>query len=405
MINFTSLPLFTSSGVTATGTKTQKSLDVIDAIYPPILILVGVTCNVFIILVMRTKQFCRQSTSVFMTAGAVNDALSLVISMTTHWLYVSFDGIYYRNEVKGICKFLDFYGWGNCDFGILITSMMTVDRALAMMFPLKFKTKSIRRARIIVVILAFIVVAKEFHFLIGSNMVPESRKERLCDVYPGTESYQFFWKRVWPCLHLVYLSVCFIIIIVSNTILVLQLLKSSKFETNFRKTSKFKENSRIDECNNLNYNARVRRQLHTIVPMLVGESLVLLILTFPFSVQLSISGYNPDFYSSPDMGLLFSATFYMLYTNKCVTFFVYLVTGSKFRQSLKQIFRRCIQGKDSVRRTQFDNFSKWYTAKGDHSKQVWRRTSSDIWSTDTASRETMMSDIQMAPKFVVSTHL
>ncbi|XP_062598831.1 C-C chemokine receptor type 3-like [Saccostrea cucullata] len=402
MMNATTVPFSAAatSEVSATETKTQRSGDVINAVYPPILIFVGVTCNVLIILVMRTKQFCRQSTSVFMTTSAVNDALSLVISMTTHWLYVSFDGIYYRNDVKGICKFLDFYGWGNCDFGILITSMMTVDRALAMKFPLRFKTKSITRARIVVLVTVMIVVAKEFHFLIGSNMVPESRKERLCDVFPETESYKFFWKQVWPWLHLVYLSVCFIIIIGSNSVLLLQILKSSNFQKIFKKTSK---NSKLLDQNKFNYSTRMRKQLHTIAPMLIGESLVLLLLTFPFSVQLSISGYNPEFYSSPDMSLLFSVTFYMLYTNKCVTFFVYLVTGGKFRKSLKQIFRRWFKGKNSVRKSQFNNFSKWYSIKGDlqTKKPICRTPSSEVWNTGSS----FSSDIQTETSYVVSTHL
>jgi hypothetical protein len=34
-----------------------------------------------------------------------------------------------------------------------------------------------------------ITIAKEFHFFIGSDMVEEDRSERLCDVYPNSETY------------------------------------------------------------------------------------------------------------------------------------------------------------------------------------------------------------------------
>lgn len=406
MSNLTSLPFSMTSELSVTESTTQLSLGVIHAVYPPILILVGVTCNIFIILVMRTKQFCRQSTAVFMTTGAVNDALSLLISMTTHWLHVSFDGIYYQNEVKDICRFLDFYGWGNCDYGILITSTMTVDRALAMTFPLKVKTKSVKRARVTVVILLLIVVAKEFHFLIGSHMVPESRKERLCDVYPETDSYKFFWKEVWPWLHLAYLSLCFITIICSNIVLVIQIIKSSKFEESIRKDSNSFDHSKGKEHNKTSYVKRTRKQLHTIAPMLIGESILMLVLTFPFSVQLSVSEYNPEFYRAPGMALLFSVTFYMLYTNKCVTFFVYLVTGSKFRESLKQVFWRCLKGKGGVRRNRFNTFSQWYKKRqGGYSRQGEKDPAGSPWTTESGSKDPETPNPRLHHGNFVSTHL
>ena len=326
-----------AENTTASAAKT--SLDIINAVYPPLLIVVGVTCNVFVILVMRTKYFRCQPSSVFMVSGAVNDGLSLVLSMTTHWLYVTFDGIYYKNDVKSICKFLDFYGWGNCDFGILLTTAMMVERALAIKFPFKrLSCNATKKNKIIVIILLIITIAKDFHFLIGSDMVEEGRQERLCDVFPGSASYRMFWKQVWPWLHLSFLIVCIIVIVVSNTVLVQEVWKAARIE---------KTLTLIISNNNRKRNksfAKMEKQWRTMTPMLIGESFVLLILTFPFTIQLSISGYNPEFYKSFEMGLLFSVTFYMLYTNKCVNFFVYLVTGQMFRKELAIVLKNCFCG-------------------------------------------------------------
>jgi hypothetical protein len=41
-----------------------------------------------------------------------------------------------------------------------------------------------------------ITIAKEFHFFIGSDMVEEDRSERLCDVYPNSETYLYFWTEL-----------------------------------------------------------------------------------------------------------------------------------------------------------------------------------------------------------------
>ncbi|KAK3102718.1 hypothetical protein FSP39_013401 [Pinctada imbricata] len=104
------------------------------------------------------------------------------------------------------------------------------------------------------------------------------------------------------------------------------------------------------------------KQWQTITPMLLGESIMLILLTFPFSIQLAISGYSQEFYHNPNHAMLFSVTFYMLYTNKCVTFFVYLATGSRFRRELRDLFLTCIRGKKAMRRQKFMKSLLWINA-------------------------------------------
>lgn len=336
-------------------TNTSNSRQWIDIVYPPILVLFGTMFNILIIMVMFTKHFRRQATSVYMISGAVNDALGLVVSMTTHWLYVTFDDVYVQERVPGICKFLDFYGWGNCDYGILITTAMTIDRALAITFPLRKHSarRSVRTAKIVSVILALIVTAKEFHFMFGSQMVDQTRKERLCDVVPTSATYAYFWKNVWPWLHFAFLATCFVTIIASNCVLLFFVWKSSRSGPSqssiLRKTKTNGKGSPVKED----------KQWMTITPMLIGESLCLLMFTFPFTVQLFVSGYDSDFYSTLNRRLLFSVTFYMLYTNKCITFIVYIATGSRFRLALFDVFLVCTQGRQALRKRRFkDNYGK-----------------------------------------------
>lgn len=317
----------------------------IDQFYPPILILVGVTCNVLVLLVMRTRYFRYQPSSVYMIGGAINDIFSLSIAMTTHWLHVTFD-VYSREKTRYICKFLDFYGWGNCDLGILITTAMTIDRALAITFPLKKKNNNtFKRAKIAMLIVIAITIAKEFHFFIGSDMVEEDRSERLCDVYPNSETYLYFWTKIWPWFHLVFLVVCFVFIFVSNMILLCSIWKSSHREI-LNSLEKFQ----FDRSS-----VRTSKQVQTITPMLIGESTVLLLLTFPFSVQLFIFGYDPTVYKSATTHFVFSLTFYMLYTNKCVNFFVYMITGHRFRLGMKELITMCCYGRKKWRQSLYQS--------------------------------------------------
>ncbi|OWF41058.1 growth hormone secretagogue receptor type 1-like [Mizuhopecten yessoensis] len=334
------------------GSDTQ----LVDLLYPPVLIIVGVTFNILIIVVMRTRYFKEQSTSVFMTMGAANDTVSFLVSMLTHWLYVSFPGVYNKEKAGWICKFLDFYGWGNCDLGILITTSMTIDRAFAISFPLRMASgNNVKRAKITVGIMTLIVVAKEFHFLIGSEMVDPAQTERLCNVFTTTASYKYFWENVWPWLHFSFLLICFAIMTISNGVLIYFVWKSS----NNLDTSDTKIVNRTS-CGfngapgaSTSSHQKVDQKLRTITPMLIGESCALLLLTFPFTVQTFFSEYHPAFYRKIEPKLLFSVTFYMLYTNKCITFIIYLITGSRFRQALQECAIICFKGKGAIRRKRF----------------------------------------------------
>lgn len=326
--------------------------ELIDVIYPLVLIITGVTFNILIIVVMRTRHFKEQSSSVYMTMGAGNDTLSLLVSMTTHWLHVSFSGIYHKETSGWICKFLDFYGWGNCDLSILLTTAMTVDRAIAITFPLKVASRNnIKRAKIAVTLVTLIVVAKEFHFLIGSDMVDADQTERLCNVFTTTESYRFFWKNVWPWLHFSFLLACFVVMTISNGVLIYSVWKSA----NDSKTNDMKQ-WKVKSGDSNGHPQKVDNKWRTITPMLIGESFALLILTFPFTVQTFISQYQPTFYATINPKLWFSLTFYMLYTNKCITFIIYLATGSRFRIALKECIIICFKGREAVRKKRFREY-------------------------------------------------
>ncbi|KAK3589544.1 hypothetical protein CHS0354_041669 [Potamilus streckersoni] len=299
---------------------TGKISTAVNLYVPPILIIAGVICNLLIIITTRTKYFRSLSTSVYLATGAVNDMLSLLLALVPHWLYVNFPATYVRTDSSHwMCKFFNFYGWGNTDLGIIITSAMTAERATAIVFPLKSASICTRkRAKIIVVLIIVIVIVKEFHFFISSDIVPETRTERLCDVFPQDESYRIFWLHAWPWIHLCYLSACFLLILASNSVIIRQVRRSPA--------------DRI---------SGVQRWRH-IAPMLIGESVLLILLTFPFTIHLSglalALRYNPDFYkdsaNTATEKLTFSVTFYMLYSNKCANFLMYCVTGSRFRQGL-----------------------------------------------------------------------
>ena len=295
----------------------------INLLIPPILITIGVTCNSMTVLTMRTKFFRKVSTSVYFKVGAINDILALLISLSAHWLYVNMPDVYIRTDSSHfMCKFFNFYGSGNNDLGILLTASMTTERALAIASPFgAARFNCVKRAwKIVSGIITFVVI-KNMHYLLSSDIVPAGRTDRLCDVFPERlgPAYETFYYDLYPWIHLAYVLLCGIAIVVNNSIILYNVHKSHADRT--RKSGS---------------------AWRHLVPMLIGESVLLIVLTFPFSMHLALLAirlkYDETIYTDPTKAatesLVFSVTFYMLYSNKVANFFMYCITGSRFREGL-----------------------------------------------------------------------
>lgn len=327
-----------SHNVTAEDLESFKIADVVNLYIPPVILVAGNLCNILSIVVMRTRHFQNISTSIYMIACAINDTVSLWISLLAHWLYVNFPEAIIRTEYSHImCKFFNFYGWGNCDYTIILTAAMTADRAFAIMYPIKASVLNLtKRAKITVSLLVIIVVAKEFHLLISSDIVPATRRDRLCDVIPISPTYKYFWDDVWPWIHITYLTVCFVVILSSNVIIFLNVRRSEEMKDFIQTGHRERSGSETSTSN-----AGTRSKLLQITTMLLAQSTTLILLTYPFSLHLAISSQIPDLYTDPVKKaanqLAFSVVFYLLYSNKCVNFTIYCISGERFRLALREV--------------------------------------------------------------------
>jgi hypothetical protein len=87
-----------------------------------------------------------------------------------------------------MCKFFNFTGWMTSDLGILLTAGMTTERALAILFPMKAsKWCTIKKAKEVCAGIVLIVIIKDVHFLITSDIKPISRRDLLCFVSPTSD--------------------------------------------------------------------------------------------------------------------------------------------------------------------------------------------------------------------------
>ncbi|XP_076451444.1 alpha-1A adrenergic receptor-like [Babylonia areolata] len=340
-----SSPLMTSSPSTATAsaisddvvTLEQRVTSAIDLYVPPFLFFIGTVANVFVVMVMQSKQFRQMSTSFYMAVSSVVDIISLVVSLPAHYLYVNFPQVFDNvRDAHAMCSFFNLFGWGSSDMGVLLTVAMTTERSLAIQFPLKAPTLcTVKRAKIVTVCLFLFEIIKVGHLIFTSRVAPKEVTAYLCDVdRKWNEDYRIFYDYYWPYVHNISLVLAFIVIIIGNVIITVH-VKRSDDSKDMGEGAKSAGGSKPGKTSSRS------RQLSL---MLIIDSVTIILCTLPFSIYVVVAQSFQLFDDSPQgrakQSLIFSITFYLLYVNRCANFFLYCISGARFRQALKEILSR-----------------------------------------------------------------
>lgn len=321
--------------------------DGLDFYFPPFLIVTGVVCNVLVILIMRSAFFRSLSTSFYMMANAVVDTFSLISLLTVDWLNINYPSTIYRGEDSHyMCKFFHFFGWVSSDSGVLLTTAMTLERGLAITFPLKSSSWcTTKRAKRVTVLIFVFVTIKNINFLFTSDIYALKESDRLCYVYLDSENLKIFWKFVWPWIHNIFLLVSFTAISISNIIIIRHIKISDKIRKAQHHSSIYKSR----ECLSVPVRTRPGSRKRQVATMLLVDSFTVIVCTLPFSVFTTIDSNTAILEgSSSDRDwkrFISSMSFYLLYVNRCVNFYLYSWSGTRFREAL--LFVICCRRKNN----------------------------------------------------------
>lgn len=165
MINFTDISnssLTERGGNTTTGNPMMQQpgvLQYFNYIFLPVVTIVGVTGNIFTIIVMRSKRFSNTTSSISLIALAISDTIFLVIQPFHKAFVTKFLGLDIRAFSDVLCKLY---------FIILKSSKMMsswfvvglcVERFIAVWFPLKAKLIVTKRTVIVMISVIVMVIA------------------------------------------------------------------------------------------------------------------------------------------------------------------------------------------------------------------------------------------------------
>ena len=303
----------------------------------PFLMLFGTFGNVMII-VIHKRTALTSSMSVFFITLAASDLVLLSVTCLQSWIRLIFDfDIAAQNDA--LCKLVLFLLYVSGVLSAWTLVAMTVQIAVCVMWPHRANVLcTVGKSKVIVALMVVFIAAIHTHILYGMHVgMHDGRTQCIFHTY-----YLPFFQEIWSWVDLLMFSFLpWLCLAVSNSLLVWKLRLS------LREAKLSLGSGQADRINDR------KKKAKSISITLIAVSTAFLLLTFPMSCYQLI---NFVFWINTGTVLVLKSlrVFYYIhqisyplwYANGCINFYIYCLTGSKFRREAKQILR-CMFHDDS----------------------------------------------------------
>ena len=308
---------------------------------PPIIVVVGTAGNILSFITVTNKHCKKSSFTTYIAAFAIVDTVYLLLVVLNSWLHFVFDiNLQEINTVT--CKLFEFLLLVLGHSSSWLIASLTVERTFCTYFPHKVKTMCRPKTGYVVVglILGFIS-ALNIHELIGFEYQENQQGTNVtrCGFvnvrYKNFMMYYFSWIEFS-----LYFLLPVIVIITCNSATVIKIFRNSN-------------TSGMARALDLN---RKKRNRHLLVITLL-VSFTFLISISPVTLYSTLKPYlfeDADyFFSSTQTEDIVSTIVYHLgFLNHAINFFLYILSGERFRKDLKAAFCKKInhtsQGRTNI---------------------------------------------------------
>ena len=307
---------------------------------PPCLIILGLMGNILAVVILSRPALRQTTTSLYLRFLAVFDSLVLCIGFTRLWIMNVY--VYdFREDNSYVCKF---HIWATywvtyCASWLLVA--VTVERCVSVWFPHKVKlifTK--RRTYIIIATVIVVMVLLSAHYVFGRGFNIGSENNMtvvyLCDNI--SKMYGEFEMKVWPWIdYTIYSVIPSTILILCNISIIHKVMSSSRNAL---------RSGNDNTAQNRSVSSR-KSQASSLTAMLLLTSTTYVICTTPFCI---FAIYSNAFGSELDYAvddLIWALVNMLQFTNNCINFILYCVSGKRFRDELRGLcFRKKQQRSD-----------------------------------------------------------
>ena len=306
---------------TATRYTPHTADDYLVLVSMPTIILLGILGNILSVTIMLRKKFREMSTSVYLLCLAFVDTICLVSNgMTNKWLMLV-SGVSFHDASNTGCQIVQYLISLSRSLSAWFVVAVTVERFLAVKFPLKSKRFISRTKAWIVVIVITLGMSSGNVYII---IMTELNEFSICA-----------WKEKYIVDGLavvvnsidlmVYALLPSTVLIACNAYLIWKLTERIRFRAKVAVSA-----------TSGNYWDQEKLGM---TRMLIAVSATYTILTFPIGVyHLALSAG-----SSIGSTSLYNISYILETLNHAMNFFLYCVAGSGFRREIRSVIHRCKQ--------------------------------------------------------------
>ena len=312
-------------------------------IYLPLIIVAGTFGNVIVVVIhCRLPPNQKSSMSVYFTALAISDTTTL----WTGWFYfletfgvtltVEYHVQKHYNDVimDALCRIGVWISYAFNHMSAWILVAMTMHRAVSIVWPHGTSKLSKRcNAVMVVVFIVSFCALTNAHLLYGHSLQPtEDSQTAVCFYSFVSDGYRMFFRLDWVWVDMamaVFLP--FACLLVTNTVLV------RKVGQSLREARDSLAEGRSDPF------ASRDKKLSSMTITLIATSVAFLLLTSPFVVYMIWDGtlsYNAlrNVRSHASSELALSVSLMVWYTNLGINFYLYCLTGARYRAEFLKLF-------------------------------------------------------------------
>ena len=308
---------------------------------PPLLIAIGTVGNSLSFCVLMRRGMRGLSTYNFLAVLSLTDLLVLYIGLLRRWLG-EITGGDVRDRSDWGCKVISVVGYTVSMYSVWLLISVTVERYIVTVHPLHAPTMCTRkRAWRVIAGILFIITFINIHFLFTTEIRAYQFGRDYVLACSSAVGWEYLVEVVWPWIDACfYCFAPFVIICILNARIVYKVVQSSHRRDLRYITPSNNNTSPACRSNHGSHESSVR-----LTAMLLSVSFAFLLCTFPMNVTMIYRAHweqeDTSFGSIARYTLTRTISELLMYTQHSINFFLYLVTGHRFRQELLRMFCFC----------------------------------------------------------------
>ncbi len=287
---------------------------------PPILLILGTVGNVLSFLILMRQSMRRYSTYIYLAILSITDTLVLYIGLLRLWVG-ELTGYDLRDQADWICKLINVVGYTVSDYSVWLIIAVTVERFVAVCYPLKAPSMSNhRKACLVICSLLCVLFLINIHFFWTAQIKSYKHKGETILQCEGGPHYKMLVEDIWPWVDaFLYSFLPFVVILVLNTLIIRQVIHARRSRSELQSTASTDSRRTAQEGS------------MRLTFMLLTISFAFLITTLPMNVSLIATAfynsYTKDLHVISRFKLVRTITELLMYVNHSMNFFLYCATG------------------------------------------------------------------------------